>query len=64
MDAVWFAVSGFQILNIHELIEIVSTESFEEEDDLKVKVEVDTGPSYSWEFAGIESALKRKVSQS
>lgn len=49
---------GFQILNDDELIESVTEENVEEEDDLNVEVEVDTGPSASEAFAGLETALK------
>lgn len=49
---------GFQILNDDELIESVREESVEEEDDLNVEVEADTGPSASEAFAGLETALK------
>lgn len=49
---------GFQILNDDELIESVREESVEEEDDLNVEVEADTGPSASEAFAGLDTALK------
>lgn len=49
---------GFQILNDDELIESVTEEIVEEEDDLNVEVETDTGPSASEALAGLETALK------
>lgn len=57
-------VPGFKILNIDELIEIVSKESAEEEDDLKHEVDADTEQSDSWKFAVIECALKWMACQS
>jgi len=50
--------TGFQILNDDELIESVREGSAEEEDDLNVEVEADTGPSPGKAFVGLEIALK------
>ncbi|KAF5301615.1 hypothetical protein FQA39_LY10662 [Lamprigera yunnana] len=47
---------GFQCLNDDELIESVREESVEEEDNLNV--EVDTRPSASEAFSGLETALR------